>query len=437
MFESLSDKLGGVFRKLSGKGKLTEKDIDEALRQVRLALLEADVNFKVVKEFVARVRERVLCAEVLESLTPAQHVVKIVNEELIVVLGGGQQKLKLASQPPTVIMLVGLQGAGKTTSAAKLALHLRRGGQRPLMVAADPYRPAARDQLVALGKQLDIPVFSEEGTATAVCSRAAKRAHELAATALIVDTAGRLHVEEDLMKELVELSKTIHPTEVLLVADAMTGQEAVRIAQEFGATVNLTGVILTKMDGDARGGAALSITSVAGVPIKFVGTGEKTDALEAFYPDRMASRILGMGDMLSLIERAEATTDEERKKDLERKIRHGDFDLQDFLEQLKQIQKMGPLSQLVEMIPGMSGIARKLPGELDEKQPKKVEAIILSMTPAERANPNIIDGSRRRRIARGSGTAPQDVNQLLNQYGQVKKLMKQLGRGQKLRALFR
>jgi signal recognition particle subunit SRP54 len=437
MFESLSDKLGGVFRKLSGKGKLTEQDIDEALRQVRLALLEADVNFKVVKEFVARVRERVLCAEVLESLSPGQHVVKIVNEELIVVLGGGQQKLKLASQPPTVVMLVGLQGAGKTTTAAKLALHLRRGGQRPLMVAADPYRPAARDQLVALGKQLDIPVFAEEGSATSVCAKAVKRAHELAASVLILDTAGRLHVEEELMKELVDLSRTVKPTEVLLVADAMTGQEAVRIAQEFGATVELTGVVLTKMDGDARGGAALSITSVAGVPIKFVGTGEKTDALEAFYPDRVASRILGMGDLLSLIEKAEATGDEQRKKDLERKIRRGDFDLQDFLEQLNQIKKMGPLSQLVEMIPGLSGLARKLPGELDEKQPRKVEAMILSMTPAERANPNIIDGSRRRRIARGSGTSPQDVNQLLNQYWQVRKLMKQFSRGPKLRALFR
>ena len=437
MFESLSDKLGDVFKKLSGKGKLTEQDIDEALRQVRLALLEADVNFKVVKGFVAKVRERVLCAEVLESLTPAQQVVKVVNEELIVVLGGGQQKLKMASQPPTVIMLVGLQGAGKTTSTAKMALHLRRIGQRPLMVAADPYRPAARDQLVALGKQLDIPVFSEDGTAVAVCARAMKRAQELAASVLLIDTAGRLHVEEDLMKELVELGKTVHPTEVLLVADAMTGQEAVRIAQEFGSTVELTGVILTKMDGDARGGAALSITSVAGVPIKFIGTGEKTDALEAFYPDRMASRILGMGDVLTLIERAEATTDEQQKKELERKIRHGDFDLQDFLEQLNQIKKMGPLSQLVEMIPGLSGIARKLPMEVDEKQPKKVEAMILSMTQAERATPNIIDGSRRRRIARGSGTTPQDVNQLLNQYGQMKKLMKQLGRGQKLRTLFR
>ena len=437
MFETLSDKLGIVFKRLSSKGKLTEKDVDEALRQVRLALLEADVNFRVVKEFVARVKEGVMQTEVLESLTPAQQVVKIVNEELIGILGGGQQKLKYASQPPTVILLVGLQGAGKTTTAAKLALHLRRSGQRPLMVAADPYRPAARDQLVALGKQLDIPVHSEEGTAVAVCSNAVKKARDVAASAMIIDTAGRLHIDEELMEELVELSKKLNPTEVLLVADAMTGQEAVRIAQEFNAAVELSGVILTKMDGDARGGAALSITSVASVPIKFIGTGEKTDALEPFHPDRMASRILGMGDVLSLIERVEATTDEQTKKELERKMRHGDFDLQDFLEQLKQIKKMGSLSQLVEMIPRLSQFSRKLPQDVDEKQPRKVEAMILSMTPEERSNPTIIDGSRRRRIARGSGTTPQDVNQLLNQYWQVKKLMKQLGKGQKLRYLLR
>lgn len=435
MFETLSEKLGAVFKKLSSKGKLTEQDVDEALRQVRLALLEADVNFKVVKEFVARVKERVMRTEVLESLSPAQHVVKAVNEELVVILGGGQHSLKHASAPPTVIMLVGLQGAGKTTSAAKLALHLRRGGQRPLMVGADPYRPAAREQLAALGKQLDIPVFVEEGTAVSVCADSLKRAKEIAASAVILDTAGRMHVDEKLMAELAEVKKRVQPTEVLLVADAMTGQEAVRIAQEFNSVVELTGVILTKMDGDARGGAALSIVSVAGVPIKFIGVGEKTDALEPFHPDRVASRILGMGDMLSFIEKAEAASDAEKRKELERKIRHGDFDLEDFLEQLRQVKKMGSLSQLVDMIPGMSGIAKRLPNELDEKQPKKVEAMILSMTPEERAKPSIIDGSRRRRIARGSGTVPQDVNQLLNQYWQVRKLMKNLGRGQKLRSL--
>ncbi len=437
MFETLSDKLGAVFKRLSSKGKLTEKDVDEALREVRLALLEADVNFKVVKEFVARVKEQAMTAEVLESLSPAQHVIRAVNEELVVILGGGQQKLTYSSHPPTIIMLVGLQGAGKTTSAAKLALHLRKNGQKPLMVGADPYRPAARDQLAALGKQLDIPVFVEEGKTLPVCGDALKRAREIAASVVVFDTAGRLHIDEELMKELADINREFHPAEVLLVADAMTGQEAVNIAKEFKEAVPLTGVILTKMDGDARGGAALSIVSVAGVPVKFVGVGEKADALEPFHPDRVASRILGMGDILSFIEKAEAASDQEKRADLEKKIRKGDFDLHDFLEQLNQVRKMGPLSQLVDMVPGMSGIAKRLPMEIDEKQPKKVEAIILSMTPRERTDPSIIDGSRRRRIARGSGTTPQDVNQLLKQYWQVRKLMKQLGRGQKLKALFR
>jgi len=437
MFESLSDKLSAVFKKLSGKGKLTEKDVDEALREVRLALLEADVNFKVVKDFVSRVKERAIGTGVLESLSPAQQVIKVVNEELIVILGGGQQKLKHAAQPPTVILLVGLQGAGKTTTAAKLALHLRRNGQRPLMVAADPYRPAAREQLITLGKQLDIPVYNEGGSVVTACINALKRAKEIAASTVIVDTAGRLHIDSELMNELEQLNKNLHPTEVLLVADAMTGQEAVKIAQEFHKTVGLTGVILTKMDGDARGGAALSIASVAGVPIKFIGIGEKTDALEPFHPDRMASRILGMGDVISLIEKAESASDMRQKQELERKIKHGSFDLQDFLEQLQQLRKMGPLNQIMELIPGFSGVARKLPAGLDEKQPKKIEAIILSMTSEERHNPTIIDGSRRRRIARGSGTTPQDVNQLLNQYRQMQKLMKQLGQGQKLRSLFK
>jgi signal recognition particle subunit SRP54 len=426
-----------VFKRPSSKGRLTEKDVDEALREVRLALLEADVNFKVVKDFVSRVRERAMASELLTSLSPAQHVIKAVNEELVVILGGGQQKLKYAAHPPTIIMLVGLQGAGKTTTAAKMALHLRRNGQRPLMVGADPYRPAARDQLAALGKQLDIPTSVEEGETLPVCRNALKRAKELAASVVIFDTAGRLHIDEDLMKEIAQLKEEFDPTEVLLVADAMTGQEAVNIAKEFNEAVSLTGVILTKMDGDARGGAALSIVSVAGVPVKFVGVGEKTDALEAFHPDRVASRILGMGDILSLIEMAEAASDMEKRQDLEKKIRRGDFDLHDFLEQLYQVRKMGPLTQLVEMIPGMSAVAKRLPMEIDEEQPRKVEAMILSMTPKERSEPSIIDGSRRRRIARGSGTTPQDVNQLLNQYWQVRKLMKQLGKGQKLKALFR
>jgi signal recognition particle subunit SRP54 len=435
VFETLSEKLGNVFRRLSSKGKLTEKDVDEALREVRLALLEADVNFRVVKDFVARTKERAIGADVLESLSPAHQVVKIVNDELVATLGGGQQKLRHASQPPTVILVVGLQGAGKTTTTAKLALHLRKSGQRVLMVAADPYRPAAREQLVTLGKQLDIPVYGEGKTTLDTCANALKRAREMAATSVIIDSAGRLHVDEGLMGEIKGVSQKLSPTEVLLVADAMTGQEAVRIAEEFNSAVGLTGVVLSKMDGDARGGAALSITSVTGVPIKFIGTGEKVDALEPFYPDRMASRILGMGDMLTFIEKTEAATDERKRKELERKVRRGSFDLEDFLEQLQQIKKMGSIAQLVEMVPGISGLSRKLPQGADEKQMKKVEAIIFSMTPGERQNPAIIDGSRRRRIAAGSGTSPQDVNQLLNQHRQMQKLMKQIGSGRKLTSI--
>jgi len=432
LFETLSEKLGNVFKRLSSKGKLTEKDVDEALREVRLALLEADVNFRVVKDFVARTKERAIGADVLESLTPAHQVVKIVNDELVATLGGGQQKLRHASQPPTVILIVGLQGAGKTTTTAKLALHLRKSGQRVLMVAADPYRPAAREQLVTLGKQLDIPVYGEGTTTLDTCASAVKRAREMAATTVIIDSAGRLHVDEELMEEIRGVGQKLSPTEVLLVADAMTGQEAVRIAEEFNSAVGLTGVVLSKMDGDARGGAALSITSVTGVPIKFIGIGEKVDALEPFYPDRMASRILGMGDMLTFIEKTEAATDERKRKELERKVRRGSFDLEDFLEQLQQIKKMGSIGQLIEMVPGISGLSRKLPQGADEKQLKRIEAIIFSMTPGERRNPAIIDGSRRRRIAAGSGTSPQDVNQLLNQHRQMQKLMKQIGSGKKL-----
>ena len=432
MFESLSEKLSAVFRRLSGKGKLTEEDVDEAMREVRRALLEADVNFKVVKDFVARVRERAVGVEVMESLSPGQQVIKIVNEELIATLGGGEKKLRQADQPPTILVMVGLQGAGKTTTSAKLAQHLRKSGQRPLMVAADPYRPAAKEQLYVLGRQLDIPVYGDGASTVEIGVNALKRAREIAASTVIVDTAGRMHIDEELMAELRELEGKLHPTEVLLVADAMTGQEAVKIAEEFHAAVGLTGVILSKMDGDARGGAALSITSVTGVPIKFIGTGEKTDALEPFYPDRVATRILGMGDVVSFIERVEKASDEETRKDLERKIRRGSFDLEDFLEQLQQIKKMGPLGQLMDMVPGISALARKLPQGDDEKQLKKVEAIIFSMTAYERRNPHLIDGSRRRRIARGSGTSPQDVNQLLNQHRQVQKLMKQVGQRKNL-----
>ncbi len=429
MFEVLSERLGSVFKRLGGRGQLKESDIDEALREVRLALLEADVSFKVVKDFIVRLREHVLVSEVLESLTPAQQVVKIVNEELTSILGGAPSHLAQASRPPTIVMLVGLQGSGKTTTAAKLALHLRSSGQRPLLVAADLRRPAAVEQLVTLGNELEVPVYREDAKPVSVCSHALKHAREIAASWIIADTGGRLHIDEAMMKEAAEIKRELKPDEVLLVVDAMTGQDAVRAAEEFHTTLGLTGLILTKMDGDARGGAALSIKAITGVPVKFIGTGEKMDALETFHPDRLASRILGMGDMLTLVERAEKTFDEERARKLEKKVRHATLDLEDFLEQLREMQKMGSLSQLAEMIPGFSSIARRNPEAVDDGRLHKIEAIILSMTPQERRNPEIIAGSRRRRIARGSGTTPQDINQLLNQFGQTRKLMKQMARG--------
>ena len=433
MFETLSEKLSAVFKRLGSKGTLTEKDVDEALREVRLALLEADVNFKVVKDFIARLRARALESNVLESLTPAQHVIKITDEELTAILGGTASRLESASHPPTVIMLVGLQGSGKTTTAAKLALHLKSSGQRPLLVAADMQRPAAIDQLIALGKQLDIPVYSESPTSKApqVCANSLKRANELGSTWIIADTAGRLHINEELMNEVAEVKRVLQPTEVLLVVDAMTGQDAVTAASEFHAKLGLTGFILTKMDGDARGGAALSIKSVTGVPVKFIGIGEKMDALEPFYPDRLASRILGMGDMLTLIEKAEKNFDAEQMQKLGEKVKTASFNLEDFLLQLRELKKMGSFSQLVEMIPGLSSIANKNPEAMDESKLKTIEAIILSMTPLERHNPEIIDGRRKRRIAAGSGTTTQDVNQLLNQFRQTQKIMKQVSRMQK------
>ena len=427
MFEVLSEKLNAVFRRLGSRGKLNEKDIDEALREVRLALLEADVNFKVVKDFTARVKERSIGKEVMESLTPAQHIIKIVNEELIKTLGDGQgAKLASSSQSPTVLMMVGLQGSGKTTTAAKLALLLKHGGHKPLLVAADNRRPAAIEQLVTLGKQLDVPVFSEDPkTKTAdISAHGLAYAKKMAATHVIVDTAGRLHIDEEMMAELEQVKKVIKPDDVLLVVDAMTGQDAVRVAEEFHARVNVTGLILTKMDGDARGGAALSIRWVSGVPIKFLGIGEKVDALEPFYPDRLASRILGMGDMLTLIEKAEKSFDEKKAVELQKKIKTATFDMEDLLDQLKALKKMGPIAQLADMIPGMGKLAAKLPDGAQEEQLKKTEAIIQSMTPKERSNPSMIGGSRRKRIARGSGTAPHDVNQLLNQFQQMQKLMK-------------
>jgi len=431
MFEILSDKLSGIFRKLSSRGRLSEKDIDEGLREVRLALLEADVNFRVVKDFTARVRERSTGAEVLESLTPAQQIIKIVNEELIGILGEGQSQLASSAHPPSVVMLVGLQGSGKTTTAAKLALHLRHSGQRPLLVAADNRRPAAIEQLVTLGKQLDIPVYSEAPSVKSkdICTHALTKAKELAATWVVVDTAGRLHIDETMMAELAEVKQKLKPGEVLLVVDAMTGQDAVRAAEEFHSRVGLTGLILTKIDGDARGGAALSIRWVSGVPIKFIGIGEKVDAFEPFHPDRLASRILGMGDILTFIEKAEATFDEQQAKELEKKLRTASFDLDDFLSQLRTVKKMGPVAQLAEMLPGVSSLARQLPEGVEEERLKKIEAIILSMTPKERHNPGIIDGSRRHRIAQGSGTKPQDINQLLNQFRQMQKLLKMGIRG--------
>ncbi|MFC1942052.1 signal recognition particle protein [Chloroflexota bacterium] len=426
MFEILSEKLNNVFRLLGNRGKLTEKDIDDAMRQVRLALLEADVNFKVVKDFTSRVKERSIGSDVMQSLSPAQQIIKIVNEELITTLGDGQSRLASSSQPPTVLMMVGLQGSGKTTTAAKLALHLKQSGQRPLLVAADNRRPAAIEQLVTLGGQLDVPVYSEDpgNSSKDICAHGLAKAKSLAASWVIVDTAGRLHVDEEMMEELAQVKKVLKPDEIMLVVDAMTGQDAVRVAEEFHSRVSLTGLILTKMDGDARGGAALSIRWVSGVPIKFLGIGEKVDAFEPFYPDRLASRILGMGDVLTFVEKAEKTLDEEKARELQKKMKTSSFNLEDFLEQLKAIKKMGPIAQLAEMLPGMSKLTSRLPDGAQEEQFQKVEAIILSMTPRERQNPNIIGGSRRKRIAQGSGVKPHDVNQLLNQFQQMQKFMK-------------
>ncbi len=426
MFESLTEKLGKIFSRLNNRGKLTEKDVDEAMREVRLALLEADVNFKVVKEFVAKVRDRAVGTGVLESLTPGQQIIKIVNEELTAILGGGQSKLNPAGHPPSIIMLVGLQGSGKTTTAAKLAFNLKHSGQNSLLVAADTRRPAAIQQLITLGKQLDIPVYNEDPSIPVkdICVHAVARARQTAVAWVIVDTAGRLHIDDELMGELSQIKDEIHPNEILLVVDSMTGQDAVRVAEEFNAKVNLTGLILTKLDGDARGGAALSIRWVAHVPIKYIGVGEKADQFEPFYPDRLASRILGMGDMLTFIEKAESAFDQKKAEELQKKMEKSTYDLEDFLGNLKEVRKMGSLTQMISMVPGLSKVANKINEDEQEKQLKKVEAIILSMTPAERHNPNMIDGSRRRRIAGGSGTQTQDINQLLNQFRQMQKLMK-------------
>ena len=430
MFETLSDKLQGVFDKLSNRGKLTEQDVDAALREVRLALLEADVNFRVVKDFVARIRERAVGAEVMRSLTPAQHVVKIVHEELMATLGE-PARLDLSGPSSHVIMLVGLQGSGKTTTAAKLALSLRKAGQRPLMVAADTRRPAAITQLEVLGSQLDIPVHSEGNKVPPpqICANAVKRARESAYSVVLLDTAGRLHIDDAMMRELEQVKARTDPREVLLVVDAMTGQDAVRVADDFNERVGITGLILTKVDGDARGGAAISVRSVTGVPIKYLGVGEKTDALEVFHPDRLASRILGMGDVLTAIEKAQEVIDQDQALKMGQKLVKGDFDLEDFRDQLQQLKKMGPLSQLLDMLPGMSQMTRDLAPEVTDQQLKAIEAIINSMTPGERRNPRVINASRKRRIARGSGTTVMEVNDLLSQFRQMQKLMKQLTGG--------
>jgi signal recognition particle subunit SRP54 len=442
MFDNLTDRLTGIFNRLQGKGRLTEKDIDDALGQVRRSLLEADVNFRVARDFVATVKERTLGGDVMESLSPGQQVVKIVHEELTSILSAGDHRLTPASQLPSVLMLVGLQGSGKTTTAAKLAMQMKRQQHSAMLIAADLRRPAAISQLQTLGNQLDIPVYSEDpqsSTPAKVAAAGVRRATELAHTWAIVDTGGRLHIDDELMSELEEVKRTVSPHQTLLVVDAMTGQDAVRAAEEFHAKVHITGLIMTKLDGDARGGAALSITQVTGVPIKFIGVGERTDALEPFHPDRMASRILGMGDMLSLIEKAQQTVDQDRAKEMERKLRTATFDLEDFREQFQSVRKMG-FAQVMEMIPGFSQMKNRIPNQIDEKQLIKFEAIIYSMTPEERHNPDILNGRRRRRVALGSGTTPQDVNQLLNQFRQTQKLMKQMtsGRGPRnLQNLFR
>jgi len=431
MLEVLTQKLTKIFHELGGKGKLSEKDIDTALREVRLSLLEADVNFKVVKELLSRVRERAVSTEVSQSLTPAQQVIKIVYEELIAILGHEPSKLAPIAHPPAVALLVGLQGSGKTTTSAKLAFHLKNLGQHPLLVAGDTRRPAAIEQIKLLGKQQNIPVYSEIATALSItiCCNALKQAKQTATNWVIIDTQGRLQIDEAMMQELADIKSKLQPLEVLLTVDAMTGQEAVKVAQEFHRRIGLTGLILTKLDGDARGGAALSIRFVTGVPIKFLGTGEKITALEPFYPDRFASRVLGMGDILSLIEHAERTYSQQQARELERKMRTTSFDLNDLLEQLHQIHKIGPLTSLIEMLPGISKLASYMPEDEGEKRLTKIEAIILSMTTEERHNPRIINGSRRRRIAQGSGTTPQDINQMLNQFYQMQKLTKTLMRG--------
>jgi len=426
-FDGLSDKLQGVIKKLKGKGKISEAELKEVLREVRIALLEADVNFKVVKDFVKKVNEKALGQDVLESLTPGQQIIKIVNDELTNLMGGSVSKLDLSGKSPLVIMMVGLQGSGKTTSSGKLANHLKKQGRRPLLVACDVYRPAAVTQLEVLGKQLDLPVFSlgTEITPVEISERAIAHAKEYGNDVVIIDTAGRLHIDEALMDELKNIKEKVTPKEILLVVDSMTGQDAVNVAENFNNLLDISGVVLTKLDGDTRGGAALSVKSVTGKPIKFAGMGEKMDALEPFYPDRMASRVLGMGDMLTLIEKAQTSFDQEKAKEMEKKMMKAEFTLEDFLDQMEQMKNMGPIDQMMEMIPGMNK-AKMGDMQVNEKEMAKTQAIIRSMTPGERRNPAIINGSRRKRIANGSGTRVQDINKLIKQFSDAQKMMKQL-----------
>ncbi len=431
VFESLSDKLQNTLSKLRSKGKLSEKDIDEAMREVRLALLEADVNFKVVKDFVKKVKEKSLGANVLESLTPGQQVIKIVNEELTNLMGKEEVKIDY-SKKPTVIMMCGLQGAGKTTTSGKLANLMKKQGKRPLLVACDVYRPAAIKQLQVVGESVDIPVFSMGDKIKPVDISKAAVEHGIRHNndVIIIDTAGRLHIDEDLMDELIEINKAVNPSEILLVLDSMTGQDAVNVASTFDSLLSLTGVVLTKLDGDARGGAALSIRAVTDKPIKFIAMGEKMDQIEVFHPDRMASRILGMGDVLSLIEKAQSAVDEKKAREMEEKFRTSTFTFDDFLDQIEQMRNLGPLEDLLGMIPGMNNKALKNI-KIDEKDFAKVEAIIRSMTKEERTKPEIIDISRRKRISNGSGTTPADVNRLVKQFRDMKKMMKQFGNMEK------
>jgi signal recognition particle subunit SRP54 len=431
MFENLSDKLDSVFRKLKGHGKLSENNIEAGLKEVRMALLEADVHYRVAKKFIADVKERALGREVLSSLTPGQQVIKIVNEKLTELMGSSHEDINLSGPSPAALMLVGLQGSGKTTTAGKLAVFLRNKGRKPFLVPADVYRPAAIDQLEKLGAQLDVPVFSSSADMDPVdiCRQAKTTAHRQGCDTLLLDTAGRLHIDEELMNELSRIKNEVKPSDILLVADAMTGQDAVNIAQSFDETLDIGGVVLTKMDGDARGGAALSIKSITGKPIKFIGVGEKLNELEPFHPDRLASSILGMGDVLTLIEKAQDAVDEKKAAELEKKLRKSEFTLEDFRDQMVQIRKMGSLGDIMKMIPGMGKLKQMKNMDVDEGEFVRIEAIINSMTPRERRQHTIINGSRRRRIAKGSGTRVQDVNRLLKNYTQMLKMLKKINKG--------